>query len=211
MVTPKEVERIEGTAIYKRKLEDWLDLGRGYAAMGRAKDSALAYRAALQLDKAPRNDPQMLADLREIAANPEAYGLVVNVSEGGGRGLGDAGYELLWDLWLDFRDKPEQIGPAESTFKKLVIVSRRVSPALRVAVELHAAKECDPVPEILERAVKYADERSVPRLQAMGETTGCGADKGDDCWRCLRGNDNLGIALKNAQVRTAPRMEKGYR
>jgi eukaryotic-like serine/threonine-protein kinase len=210
-VTPKDVERIEGVAIYKRKLEDWLDLGRGYAAMGRAKDSALAYRAALQLDKAPRNDPQMLADLREVAASPDAYGLVVNVSEGGGRGLGDAGYELMWDLWQDFLGKPELMGQAESTFKKLVIVSRRTSPSLRVAIELHAAKECDPVPEILERAVKYADERALARLRQMQETTGCGADKGDDCWRCLRGSESLATALKNAEARPAPKMEKGYR
>jgi hypothetical protein len=136
---------------------------------------------------------------------------VVNICEGGRRGLGDSGFELLWDLWAGFQSNTEQQGYAESTLKKLVILSRRMSPALRVAVELQASNGCETLSGLLDRAAKYGDERSAARLHQLEQTTGCGVDKSEDCYRCLRSSEALASAIKGAESRPAPRIERGYR
>jgi hypothetical protein len=114
-------------------------------------------------------------------------------------------------MYLDFQAKPEQQAFAESTLKKLVILSRRTPNALRVAIELQSSNGCETISGLLERAAKVADERSAPRLHQLEATTGCGSDKGEDCWPCLRGSNALADAIKGAESRTAPKIENGYR
>ena len=208
-VTPSDVERVESIAIYKRKIDDWLVLSRGYCAMGRYRDCALSYRSVLQLERSKGRDPQVLADLRRAAQEPDAYSLVVNLAEGR-KGLGETGLELLWDIWNDLHAKGDR-DYADSALQKLVILSRRASSPLRAAIELQSTTKCEKLASIVARAAKSADARSLPRLRAIEKKTACDSTDPEVCLPCLRGSDDLAKAIKRAETRPAPRMDNGYR
>lgn len=199
-------EALERIAVSKRSVDDWHDLARGYARMGRTKDSVAAYRSVLQLDPKRGRDPEVLYSLRTAAKDPEAYPLVLNLAEVRGRGLGEAGPELLWDIWNDQRHAGDF--NAENTFKKLVVVSGRCSGALRVAIDLRATDDCDKLQAVMSRAAKHADERSIERLVYIQGKTGCFEP---DCFSCLKDSKDLEQALQQAKRRSAPTMRNGYR
>jgi serine/threonine-protein kinase len=205
-VATAELERIEQTPVYKRNIDDWVALARGYASLNRHRDSALAYRSVLQLERSRRNDPQLLADLRRAAMDPDAYSLVVNLAEGRA-GLGETGIDLLWDIWNDLRST-DQDGQAEAALKKLVILSRRASKPLRVAIELNATDRCEKLAEVVGRAEKVADRRSLARLEHIEAKSQC---KEEGCFPCLAGSQSLARAKSRAKSRAAPAMTKGYR
>ena len=206
----KEVELLEQTPVYQRSKEQWLALARGLAKLDRHKDAVGAYRAALSLDRSLRNDAQMLQDFRRAASSPEALPIVINLCESR-RGLGETGLDLLWDVWQSLRADSSKAEAADQVFKKLVILSRRASPSLQVAIELHAAQNCSRLQAPLERATKVADERALPRLKELQRTTGCGQSGGDDCFACLRGSSDLERAITQASGRKAPSIESGYK
>ncbi len=205
-VATSEIERIEQTPVYKRNIDDWVTLARGYASLNRHRDSALAYRSVLQLERSRRNDPQLLTDLRRAAMDPDAYSLVVNLAEGRA-GLGETGIDLLWDVWNDLRST-DQEAQAEAALKKLVILSRRASKPLRVAIELNATDRCEKLAEVVSRAEKGADRRSLARLELIDAKSQCTED---GCFPCLRGSQSLARAKSRAKSRAAPAMSKGYR
>ena len=210
----KEVERIESTPVYERKQKDWVALGHGYAAMGKCKDAALAYRGALSIGRQPASEPQVLADLFECGKDSEAWPIIINQCEAVTRrgGLGTAGLDLLWDLWIALSQDPAKESLAEQTFKKLVISSRRGSSELRSAIELHNATSCKSMKSALEYAAKHADSRSLARLQQVERTRdGCGADKSEDCFECIRGSSEFDEALKRAQNHAAPTLANAYK
>jgi len=205
-VATSEIERIEQTPVYKRNIDDWVTLARGYASLNRHRDSALAYRSVLQLERSRRNDPQLLTDLRRAAMDPDAYSLVVNLAEGRA-GLGETGIDLLWDIWNDLRST-DQEDQAEAALKKLVILSRRASKPLRVAIELNATDRCEKLAEVVGRAEKVADRRSLTRLEHIDAKSQC-TEEG--CFPCLKGSQSLARAKSRAKSRAAPAMSKGYR
>jgi serine/threonine protein kinase len=205
-VATSEIERIEQTPVYKRNIDDWVALARGYASLNRHRDSALAYRSVLQLERSRRNDPQLLTDLRRAAMDPDAYSLVVNLAEGRA-GLGETGIDLLWDIWNDLRST-DQESQAEAALKKLVILSRRASKPLRVAIELNATDRCEKLAEVVGRAEKVADRRSLARLEHIDAKSQCTQD---GCFPCLKGSQSLANAKSRAKSRAAPAMSKGYR
>jgi eukaryotic-like serine/threonine-protein kinase len=205
-VSAKDVDRIEGIPVYKRDVEDWVTLSRGYAQQKRHRDCALAYRSVLQLERSRRNDPQLLSDLRVAALDPDAYALVVNLAEGRA-GLGTTGLELLWDIWGDLVAKGDDVRAA-SSLQKLVILSRRASKSLRVAIDLNATDRCEKLDGILDRAQKYADTRALARLQYIQGKTGCSKE---GCFPCLAGSTKLTKSIERAKSHKAPTLAKGYR
>jgi len=200
--TKEEVARIEALPVYKRKYDDWLKLARGTASMGRYKESALAYQAVLSLKASMRDDPRLLQDLRKAAYDAETFKFVVNLCA---TRLKRSGVDLLWQLWLEFRQDPKRSEEAELLLKKLVVLSRRASKELRVAIELQTVKTCSGLQPVVERATKHSDERSVERLLELKQTKGCGPTKDGDCYPCLRHDDALARAMSHARSRPAPR------
>lgn len=49
-----------------------------------------------------------------------------------------------------------------------------------------------------------ADQRSVERLAELSKTTGCGEGGREDCYPCLKVDNELSEALTQAQTRPAP-------
>ena len=110
-----------------------------------------------------------------------------------------------------FQSKSDEQASADATLKKLLILSRRASPALRVAIEMQTTDACDTLAELVDRASKVADDRALPRLRQLERVTGCGVDKSQDCYPCLRDSDAMAMAIARAQNHPGPKLESGYR
>ncbi len=199
--TRREVQRIEALPVYKRAYQDWLILARSLARMGRFKDSAVAYRAVLSLRASMREDPELLEDLRSAARDPDAFNLVLNLCA---TQLKQRGVDLLWDAWREFRSEPQRAEQASVLQRKLVVLSRHASPALRTAIELENAQSCDRLHKAVLRAREHSDTRAVDKLKRLELGTGCGEAGAFDCYPCLRQDDGLARALKHAAGQPAP-------
>jgi serine/threonine-protein kinase len=192
----RDIARIEALPVYKRSYDDWLLLARGHATLGKYKESTLAYQAVLSLKASMRDDPELLEHMHRAAYDDESFNLVLNLCS---TRLKQPGIDLLWTLWQEWRHDSKRAEQAELLQKKLVVLSRRASRELRTAIELATSDSCSKLQQAVERGVKYADMRAVASLEALSEKTGCGAAKAEDCYPCLRSDDNLERALARAK------------
>jgi serine/threonine-protein kinase len=196
-----EVERIEAIKAYQRTERDWMVLARASTKLRHFEQAALAYQAVLSLRPDYRRDGGLLHDLLEVAQEPKAFRIVVNLAESI---LERHGVDLIWQLWQDERIDPSHKEQADKLAKKLVILTHSASPALRVAIDLTFTTSCEKLLAVLPRAVTEADQRSAARLQALSKGEGCPETAGSDCFACLRGNELLKKALARAEATQAP-------
>ncbi|MGE5784680.1 MAG: protein kinase domain-containing protein, partial [Myxococcales bacterium] len=201
----RQVERIEQIKSYQRTEQDWMLLARGSAQLLRYEQSALAYQALLSLRATLRKDPGLLNDLKTDAQDPKAFRIVTNLAESV---LGRHGVDLLWEIWDEQRVDPERKEQSDKLAKKLVILSHSASPALRAAIELTFANQCEKLSAILGRAMNDLDARSSERLAALASNRGCGPAKDEDCYPCLRNGELLAEATERARRTQPPALGK---
>jgi hypothetical protein len=94
-------------------------------------------------------------------------------------------------------------------------VRDKASPALKVALDLRGAKDCDADKALLVPAHDTGDRRAAPLLGKLLKKTGCGTSGFDDCFECLRDLDKAKVkdkdtvtlvdALRSSQKRAAPK------
>jgi serine/threonine-protein kinase len=197
----RQVERIEMLKVYERTERDWTLLARGYAELGEWQKCAQAYRSVLALRANLKSDPLLLNDLLQAAQDPEAQKIVLNLAQ---TVLGAYGVELIWALWTNLRQVPDQQEIAEKLRKQLIILSRRASPALRTAIELDHYQTCPTLEGVVARAAKNADQRSLTRLEALTRQSGCGPRQEYDCTPCVRSEGILQNAIARARSTPAP-------
>lgn len=209
-LTKEEQDQLADIAalpVYKRKLNDWLTLGALHAKAGRWAKSTAAYRNATQLDKSARSDPQVLQAIRTAAEQRDSYEAAISLAS---TKLGEEGVDLLYDLWMNTKSDKKQRLINDLAYKKLQILHlSKASKALRVRLELEFAdpNECEPLKKTVERAMRYADHRSIDALSALKKTDGCGASKTRDCYACLRGTTDLDAAIETARELEPPRFD----
>jgi eukaryotic-like serine/threonine-protein kinase len=196
-----QVERIEMLKVYERTERDWTLLARGYAELGEWQKCAQSYRSVLALHATLRADPLLLNDLLQAAQDPEAQKIVLNLAQ---TVLGTNGVELVWLLWNNVKDQPQQQDNAEKLRKQLVILSHRAKPALRSAIELDYYQTCPALEGIVTRAAKVADQRSLTALEALKKQTGCGPRQEYDCAPCIRTEGLLQNAIARARSIPVP-------
>jgi serine/threonine-protein kinase len=197
----RQVERIEMLKVYERSERDWTLLARGYAELGQWQKCAQAYRSVLSLRPSLRSDPLLLSDLQLAAQDPEGFKIALNLSE---TILGQYGVDLLWLVWQQIRHNAEQSENADKLRKKLVVLSHRARPSLRVAIELDFYQNCPNLEGVVTRAAKFADSRSLQALEALTKTTGCGPRQEYDCTPCIRGEGLLEKAIARARESSPP-------
>jgi hypothetical protein len=190
---------LEARPTEERGVTDWQALARGYAVSGNLGASVDAYEKLLVEKPDFASRPETLRDLRQAAKSPatgqRALRLFVS--------LGNSGADLLFDAHEDLgRTSPELAAEAKRLLAR-EDVRANASPALLVALELREAKGCQAYKELLPRAAEHADRRSVPILERLNKRSGCGFFRRRDCYACLRRGDELGVALANAEKRTA--------
>jgi eukaryotic-like serine/threonine-protein kinase len=204
--TREELDDLLAIPVYKRDRQQWLDIAAGHAGFQEWKQSVAAYRNALQLEPKLKGDPKLLRKLREMAELFEVYDAVATIAL---NLLGEAGMDLMYDVWLSTRGDESKAVIAANAQKNLSIFRlRAASRALRVPLALQFAKpdDCGEIDKALSDALEYADERAVPFLIKLRETTGCGVSKKRDCYSCIRPRaKELEAAITRAAARPAPR------
>jgi tRNA A-37 threonylcarbamoyl transferase component Bud32 len=207
-ISREDLEELLAIPVFKRDRQQWLSIAIGHAQFEEWKQSVAAHRNALQLDPSLKSDPELLQRLRDMALRHEVYDAVANVAL---NLLGEAGLDLMYDVWLSTREDDSRLAIAQAAQKSLGIFRLRgASPALRVTLALQFAKpgECSEVSKALTDALKYADERAVPELEKLRSTTGCGVNKKRDCYPCIRERSaELETAIRLAKGRKAPRFD----
>lgn len=207
-ISREDLEELLAIPVFKRDRQQWLSIAIGHTQFEEWKQSVAAHRNALQLDPSLKSDPELLQRLRDMALRHEVYDAVANVAL---NLLGEAGLDLMYDVWLTARDDDSKLAIAQAAQKSLGIFRLRgASQALRVTLALQFAKpgECSEVSKALTDALKYADERSVPELEKLRSTTGCGVNKKRDCYPCIRERGaELDTAIRLAKGRKAPRFD----
>jgi hypothetical protein len=141
-----------------------------------------------------------LRNVRRAAEHDETMKEALSLAAGS---LGSRGPDLLYEVWQD--DPDAEAGKQAKLLLDSEAVKVKLEPALRIALDLRATKTCKLVLQLLPRAVRYADTRSVPVLEKLRSTRGCGLVSLGDCYPCLRGDDTLKQAFEAAESRQAPK------
>ncbi len=202
-----ELQDLLAIPVYKRKVSDWLSMGRIYRESKQWTETASAYRNAIQLEPKTAKDPTVLQAFRDAAVELDSYEAAINVAV---NLLGEPGLDLVYDVWLETKGQRKKKEIAELAYKKLEILRlRRASEALRIRLDLEflGNGDCDAIAKTVDAAKRHADRRSVEALTALESTSGCGASKKRDCFACLRSDDSLEQAIETAKGTPAPKFD----
>jgi hypothetical protein len=78
---------------------------------------------------------------------------------------------------------------------------RASSPALNIAVALRYTARCEQKYALLLRAKNVGDRRSLPYLEPLTKTTGCGTGGKNDCYPCMRSDARLAETIAAVKSR----------
>jgi hypothetical protein len=135
-----------------------------------------------------QQQPDMLEDaavqreLWRLAADPDTAELSLSALA---RASSPIAKDLLYEVWTS-RTMPGATSGLAGSLLSSRDARASASPALAVALELRSASGCDAVQAALPRARSEGDRRSLPSLGKLSSRRGCGADKSEDCYACLR-------------------------
>lgn len=152
-----------------------------------------------QLDPEAGRDPELVQALvAALNSDEESAQAATRLLE---QELGEAGVELLYDLTVKQTGARWKPRLNQSLTKADVLA--KATPALRVAIDLRAARRCETKRELLRRAQKEGDRRSLVQLRSLTERRGCGFLNLQDCWPCLRKSAALSEAIAALESRTS--------
>ena len=77
--------------------------------------------------------------------------------------------------------------------------------ALLAALDLSDGKTCEDYAKALPAVLNHGDERSLALMVALTHTDGCGDDRAQDCYPCLRETNTLTQAIEAVKQRPAPK------
>lgn len=184
----------------ERSVDDVLALAAGRAAGKRralGDDAAKASQSELYA-----SSPELGAKLKSAALDPDtmrdALGSMAKLPS-------QLGADLLYQTWTTRKKSDPAVALAEALLLTNE-VRKKASPALLVALDLRAAESCDAAKEALTRALEHGDRRVVPLLGRFAQKKGCGDDKREDCWACLREGEELKAATKSVATRAPPKL-----
>jgi hypothetical protein len=118
---------------------------------------------------------------------------------------GSLGPDLLFYAWTN-RKKADPIGELAGMLLQNPDVRKKASPALAVAIDLRLVESCDLAKDAVKRAIDSGDRRSGQGLGRFTSKSGCGDNKHEDCWSCLRDGDELKSAQKAISKRAPPKI-----
>ena len=165
----------------------------------RERRAATLFREKLERDPLLLKDKGVLTQLRKLAVDPntahEGLAAVAGLP-------GPQSADLLFEFWMTTLNR------SAAELARALLLSRDVrakaSGALSVALELRLAETCDANRELLPKAGQVGDQRSIQPLNKLKRKQGCGPNKKQDCFPCLRDGDQLDAAITAAKARRAP-------
>jgi hypothetical protein len=116
------------------------------------------------------------------------------------------GPDLLYEVWTSTPKRTDSTTLAEALLRHPT-VHARASKALLAAIDLRSATDCSAAQAALPRVVEQGDRRSLAPLARLMNRRGCGPNKKQDCWPCLRADKGKAIAdaINTVRKRAEPK------
>ena len=180
------------------RVEEAISLSLGQSAQGLR--AARALRERLAHDPGLIKDPELLTQLRRNCDDPEtareALAAIASVP-------GPISADLIYEVWTSTASRSTATDLARSLIYSKE-VRAKASKALAAALDLRDAETCEKSRELLERVSSDGDRRSFHLLNKLTRKYGCGPNKRQDCYACLRDGKELDAALKAVKARREP-------
>jgi len=163
-------------------------LFQAHAGKGDTKGALADASQWLALDPKAQNDAQLRELVKTSASSKEDNDTAFGLLESGK--MGAVGAEMLYDMAYG----SGQSSSLSSRAKKSLAhgeATRNASPALMVAIDLRAAKDCESKKELLTKAGALGDSRSLTIVEGYAKKGGCGFLGMSDCYGCMRKDDAL--------------------
>jgi hypothetical protein len=168
---------------------------------GRELLQARSLAAALDRDPSLAQDDKTQAEVRRLLDNQETSRLMLGVIAAL---PGPVSADLLYEVWTGTVIRNETTDLARALLLSQD-VRPKASPALAVSLDLRQAERCEDHVKIIPRAVEHGDRRALHLLTKLSRRYGCGPNKRDDCYACLRDSDALDQAIKAVKNRREPK------
>lgn len=167
------------------------------------RELARARALAAQLDRDPSlaQDEKTQAEMRRLLDNPETSRHMLAVLAAL---PGPVSADLLYEVWTGTVLRNE----ATDLARALLLsedVRPKASPALSVSLDLRQAETCAENAKLLPRAIEHGDRRALHLLIKLTRRYGCGPNKREDCYPCLRDSDAVDQAVKAVKNRREPK------
>ncbi|HEX4513609.1 MAG TPA: hypothetical protein VH054_08740, partial [Polyangiaceae bacterium] len=163
-------------------------LFQAHAGKGDTKDALADAAQWLALDPNAQRDTQLTGVVKAAAASKEdevgAFGLLESGK------MGATGADILYDMAYG-SGQPQAISSHAKKSLAHGDAARNASPALQVAIDLRAAKDCDSKKELLAQAGANGDARALAIIETYANKGGCGFLGMRDCYGCMRKDDTL--------------------
>jgi hypothetical protein len=192
------IERLKQIPANARSIEDAIALARADAAQQLVALEPLVARLrdepkALDDEKFRREFLEFVFDRRTYV---EALAALAEVPT-------PMGPDALYEVWTGTK-KSNEVTRLARDLVYTKDVRARASDALSVALQLRSAEDCQESRAAVLRALDYGDRRSFHLLGKLMSTRGCGPEKADDCYPCLRDADRVEKAIDAVRTRKPP-------
>ncbi|HKO53166.1 MAG TPA: hypothetical protein VJV79_35900, partial [Polyangiaceae bacterium] len=192
------VKELSAKPVADLRVEEALALSLGQSAQ--AVRTARALRDRLAHDPGLIKDPEVLAQLRRNLDAPETARDALAAMAGV---PGPISADLIYEAWTATASRSAATDLARSLMYSKE-VRAKASKALAVALDLRDAETCEKNRDLLERVSQDGDRRSFHLLNKLTRKYGCGPNKRQDCYACLRDGKDLDAALKVVKTRREP-------
>jgi hypothetical protein len=168
--------------------------------LDRRRQSAKMFREKIAGNPSAIKDKLVLAELRRFIADPQTAqeGLATVAALPGSMSA-----DLLYEIWTATPNRTDATELARALLYSADVRSK-ASPALSVALDLRLAETCEANRAILPRALELGDRRSFPLLSKLKRKDGCGPQRRQDCFACVREGDELEGAITAVKGRRTP-------
>jgi hypothetical protein len=158
-------------------------------------------RQNLTRDPGLFKDAATLTELRRAAEDPlTAPDALSAMAEA----PGPLSADLLYEMWTGTVARNSATELARSlVFSKEV--RAKASPELAVALELRIAETCEQNKALLPKVLDKGDRRTLALLAKLSRRFGCGANKRQDCYPCLREDKAVDEAMTAVKKRREPK------
>lgn len=162
-------------------------------------------RQNLTRDPGLFKDAATLTELRRAAEDPlTAPDALSAMAEA----PGPLSADLLYEMWTGTVARNSATELARSlVFSKEV--RAKASPELAVALELRIAETCEQNKALLPKVLDKGDRRTLALLAKLSRRFGCGANKRQDCYPCLREDKAVDEAMTAVKKRREPKPFSG--
>ena len=192
------VKELSGKPLPELKVEEAIALSLGQSAQD--VRAARALRDRVDHDPGLIKDPEVLAQLRRNTDDPEtardALAAMANVP-------GPISADLIYEVWTATAQRTTATDLARSLIYSKE-VRAKASKALAVALDLRDADSCEKSRDLLPAATSDGDHRASHLLNKLTRKYGCGPNKRQDCYACLRDGKALDDAIKAVKARREP-------